>query len=136
MLPAMPAFIPAYESSLIIIDMIAALLMFGQFVQLRSLPVLVLACGYLFDALMITAHALTFPGLFAPDGWLWAGPQSTAWIYMLWHVGFALFVIAYAVLQTRREAPGAAARRPLDATRCAVGDRGGGGPGAGLLIGW
>src|SRR6185437_11424458 len=94
MLPAMPAFIPAYEASLIVIDMIAALLMFGQFVQLRTLPILVLACGYLFDALMISAHALTFPGLFAQDGWLWAGPQSTAWIYMMWHGGFALFVIA------------------------------------------
>jgi signal transduction histidine kinase len=115
LLPPMPAFIPAYEASLIIIDMIAALLMFGQFVQLRTLPILVLASGYLFDGLMITAHALTFPGLFAPGGWLWAGPQSTAWIYMLWHGGFALFVIAYAALQTRREARGAAMEGHIDA---------------------
>jgi len=114
MLPAMPAFIPAYEASLIVIDMIAALLMFGQFVQLRTLPILVLACGYLFDALMISAHALTFPGLFAQDGWLWAGPQSTAWIYMMWHGGFALFVIAYALLQTRREVRGAAVEGQID----------------------
>jgi signal transduction histidine kinase len=114
MLPAMPAFIPAYEASLIVIDMIAALLMFGQFVQLRTLPILVLACGYLFDALMIGAHALTFPGLFAQGGLLWAGPQSTAWIYMMWHGGFALFVIAYAALQTRREARGAAVEGHID----------------------
>ena len=108
LLPAMPAFIPAYESSLIILDMIAALLMFGQFAQLRTLPILVLACGYLFDGIMVAAHALTFPGLFAPTGWLWAGPQSTVWLYMMWHGGFALFVIAYAILQTRREALGKA----------------------------
>ncbi len=115
LLPPMPAFIPSYESSLVIIDMIAALLMFGQFVQLRTLPILVLACGYLFDGVMVAAHALTFPGLFAPGGWLWAGPQSTAWIYMMWHGGFALFVIAYAVLQTRREARGAAVEGRIDA---------------------
>jgi signal transduction histidine kinase len=117
LLPAMPAFIPSYESSLIVIDMIAALLMFGQFAQLRTLPILVLACGYLFDGMMITAHALTFPGLYAPGGWLWAGPQSTAWIYMIWHGGFALFVIGYAVLQTRSEAAGAGAPRHLAASR-------------------
>jgi signal transduction histidine kinase len=114
LLPPMPAFIPSYESSLVIIDIIAALLMFGQFVQLRTMPILVLACGYLFDGIMISAHALTFPGLFAPGGWLWAGPQSTAWIYMMWHGGFALFVIAYALLQTRREALGAPVEGLID----------------------
>ncbi|HEY1795976.1 MAG TPA: MASE4 domain-containing protein [Stellaceae bacterium] len=114
LLPAMPAFIPSYESSLIIIDLIAALLMFGQFAQLRTLPILVLACGYLFDGIMVAAHALTFPGLFAPNGWLWAGPQSTAWIYMFWHAGFALFVIAYAILQSRRDALGAAAAGQIE----------------------
>ncbi|HEX5320871.1 MAG TPA: MASE4 domain-containing protein, partial [Stellaceae bacterium] len=66
MLPAVPASIPAYETALLIIDLIAAVLMFGQFAQLRTAPVLALACGYLFDALMTMAHALTFPGLFAP----------------------------------------------------------------------
>ena len=45
---------------------------------------------------MTTAHTLTFPGLFAPQGLLGAGKQSTAWLYMFWHAGFPLFVIAYA----------------------------------------
>ncbi|PZF98195.1 hypothetical protein C1J01_48660, partial [Nonomuraea aridisoli] len=43
------------------------------------------------------------PGLFASGGLLGAGPQSTAWIYMFWHTGFPLFVIAYAVLKSREE---------------------------------
>jgi signal transduction histidine kinase len=93
------AFIPAYEAALIIIDLITAVLLLGQFVQMRSRPVLILAAGYLFDALIIIPHALTFPGLFAPTGLLGAGSQSTAWLYMFWHGGFAIFVIGYAALQ-------------------------------------
>src|SRR6185503_4666778 len=60
---------------------------------------LILATGYLFDALIIIPHALSFPGLFAPTGWLGAGSQTTAWLYMFWHGGFPLFVIAYAGLR-------------------------------------
>jgi signal transduction histidine kinase/CheY-like chemotaxis protein len=47
------------------------------------------------------AHGLSFPGLFSPSGLLGSGPQSTAWIYMFWHGGFPLFVIAYALLRGR-----------------------------------
>src|SRR5262245_57671225 len=58
-----PAFIPVYESALIINDLITSLLLFGQFTQQRSRAILVLACGYLFDGLLIIPLALTFPGL-------------------------------------------------------------------------
>ena len=93
-LAKVPAFIPVYESALIINDLITSLLLFGQFAQQRSRAILVLACGYLFDGLLIVPHALTFPGLFAPTGLLGAGSQTTAWLYMFWHGGFPLFVIA------------------------------------------
>src|SRR4030088_838499 len=42
---------------------------------------------------------LTFPGIFTPSGLLGAGLQSTSWLYTLWHAGFAMFVIAYALLR-------------------------------------
>jgi len=93
------AFIPAYEAALVINDLTTAALLFGQLRFFRSRALLVLASGYLFTALVTIAHALTFPGLFAPTGLLWAGPQSTAWLYMFWHGGFPLFVIAYAMLK-------------------------------------
>ncbi len=47
-------------------------------VRLRSIGVLVLAAGYLFDALIIVPHTLSFPGAFAAQGLLGAGPQTTA----------------------------------------------------------
>ena len=100
-------FIPIYESALIVSDAITAVLLFGQFGFLRSRAMLVLACGYLFTAIAATAHMLTFPGLFSPTGLLGAGPQSTAWLYMFWHGGFPLVVVAYARLKNRAsETPG------------------------------
>jgi PAS domain S-box-containing protein len=95
------AFIPAYEAALALVDIITAVLLFGQFMRTRSPAMLVLACGYLFDAFIIVPHALTFPGVFSPRGLLGAGPQSTAWLYCFWHGGFALFVVAYAALARR-----------------------------------
>jgi hypothetical protein len=74
-----PAFIPAYESALVFGDLITALLFLGQFSQLRSPSLLALAAGYLFDALMIIPHALSFPDLFAPMGLLGGNSQTTAW---------------------------------------------------------
>jgi hypothetical protein len=104
-LARMPAFIPAYEAALILIDLVTAILLFEQFVRLRLIALLALAAGYLFDALIIVPHALTFPGAFAPTGLLGAGPQTTAWLYAFWHGGFPLFVMAYALLRRREDRP-------------------------------
>ena len=35
----------------------------------------------------------------AIDGLLGAGLQTTAWLYILWHAGFPLFVIVYELLK-------------------------------------
>ena len=102
-LPVVAAFMPIYESALVIIDLITAVLLFGQYRILRSPALLLLGSGYLFSLLLTVGHGLTFPGLFTPTGLLAAGPQSTAWIYMFWHSGFPLFVLAYALL--KRAAP-------------------------------
>jgi|GEM_PF-1157176 len=95
------AFIPIYASALCINDAITSLLLFGQFVILRSRAILVLALAYAFTALMTAIHALSFPGLFSPSGLLSGGSQTTVWFYMFWHGGFPLFVIAYALLKNR-----------------------------------
>jgi hypothetical protein len=96
-LAKMPAFIPSYEAALFFIDLVTAILLFDQFMRVRSAGLLFLASGYLFDALIIVAHALSFPGAFSTTGLLGAGPQTTAWLYVFWHGGFSLFVICYAL---------------------------------------
>jgi len=93
------AFIPAYESALIVVDLITAAMLLGQYATLRARSLCVLAAAYMFTALMAVVHMLSFPGLFSPGGLLGAGPQSTAWLYMFWHGGFPMLVCAYALLK-------------------------------------
>jgi PAS domain S-box-containing protein len=119
-LPKVSAFIPSYESALAINDLITAILLFGQFTRLRSRAVFALGCGYLFDALMIIPHALTFPDVFSATGLLGAGSQSTAWLYVFWHGGFPLFVLAYAVLSNNDETRDILQARPSLAITAAV----------------
>jgi signal transduction histidine kinase len=92
------AFVPAYATALFVIDLITAVLLFAQFSILRSRALLVIASGYLFTALVVIPWMLTFPGVFTPSGLLGAGLQTTNWLYILWHAGFPMFVIAYAML--------------------------------------
>ncbi|RKP50655.1 sensor histidine kinase [Trinickia fusca] len=89
------AFIPIYESAMVVSDVLTAALLIGQFSILRAPALLILAAGYLLTACAAAAHMLTFPGLFTPEGLLGAGPQTTAWLYMFWHALFPLAVIAY-----------------------------------------
>nr|WP_228748088.1 PAS domain S-box protein [Bradyrhizobium sp. BR 10289] len=95
-LAQVPAFVASYQSALAVSDVITAVLLLSQFAVLRSRALLLLSTGYLFTAAAAVTHALTFPGLFAPTGLFGAGSQTTVWLYMIWHGGFPLFVLAYA----------------------------------------
>src|SRR5581483_6437555 len=57
-LSPVPAFVPAYESLVVITDLITAVLLFGQFASARSPALLALGAGYLFTALVALCHAL------------------------------------------------------------------------------
>jgi PAS domain S-box-containing protein len=100
-LTPVPAFVASYQSALAVNDLITAILLFSQFGILRSRALLLLASGYLFTAAAAVAHALTFPGLFAPAGLFNAGPQTTVWLFMVWHSGFPFLVLGYALLKDR-----------------------------------
>ncbi len=95
-LPRFPAFVPMYVSALIICDLITAALLFGQYGVLGARGLLVLAGAYLFSACSTLAYALVFPGLSPLPGGGGAGPQTSSAMYMFWHSGFPLFIIAYA----------------------------------------
>src|SRR3954462_3116243 len=93
------AFLPAYGTAIFVIDSITAALLFAQFSVLRSHALLALANGYLLTALIAIPWTLTFPGVLAPQGGLGGGLQSTVWLYVLSHAGFALFAIVYTLLK-------------------------------------
>ena len=91
------AFVPAYATAIFATDLITAVLLFTQFAILQSRALLLIASGYLYTALIVIPWLLTFPGVFTPEGLLGAGLQTTTWLYSLWHAGFPIFVIAYAL---------------------------------------
>ena len=120
------AFVPAYATAMFVCDSITAILLYFQFSILRSRATLIIASGYLFTALILIPWILAFPGVFAPTG-LVGGPHSTAWLYAVWHGGFALFVLGYAALKdsdrnkgTWRAAPGATIAGSIAATTTLV----------------
>jgi signal transduction histidine kinase len=95
-LGAVNGFVAVYATTMCVTDAIAAILLYAQFSILRSRAILVIASGYLFTALIVIPHVLSFPGVLAPSG-LVGGLQTAAWLYVLWHCGFATFVIGYAL---------------------------------------
>ena len=107
-LGAIHSFVAVYTTGMFVTDSITAILLYAQFSILRSRAILVIASGYLFTALLIVPYVLAFPGVLAPDGVV-GGLQTTAHLYLLWHCGFPLFVIGYALSKdedpSRRYAP-------------------------------
>ena len=95
-------FIPATESAIVISDFFTSVLLFSQSRIVGSRGLLLLASGYLFSALMIVPHLLTFPGAFAPSGLFGAGLSTTAWLFIFWHLGLPVSVIGYAYLIDER----------------------------------
>ena len=96
--PPMNGFIPATEAVLVVCDLMIAALLAGQAVTIGSRALVLLAGGFLFDALIIIPHILTFPGAFMPSGLLGAGMQTTAWLFIFWHFALPAAVIGYVCL--------------------------------------
>src|SRR6201994_1676648 len=96
------AFIPAFEGIIFVTVLVPSVLLFSQFAIYRLRALLVLACGYLFSALMIIPHALTFPGAFSPTGLLGAGLQTTASLYWIWHLLFPMALLGYGLLRDEK----------------------------------
>lgn len=94
------SFVAVYTSAMFVTDAVTAILLYAQFSVLRSRAILVLASGYLFTAFLIVPYVLAFPGVLAPSGVV-GGLQTTAHLYLLWHCGFPLFVIGYALLKDK-----------------------------------
>lgn len=94
-----PAFVPAYQAAVALNDLVTAALLLGLSRGGRW-PLLLLAAGYLYTALLAVAHALSFPGAFAPAG-LFGGPQTTIWLWLFWHLPFPVVVLTYALTSDR-----------------------------------
>ena len=114
-LATLNAFFPSLDAIVFVSDLITAVLLFAQFSISRSRAILALASGYLFTALIVIPHALTFSGAFSPTGLLGAGPQTGSWLFIFWHFGFAATLFAYALLRDEKRAKSSSGATTLPA---------------------
>jgi signal transduction histidine kinase len=96
------ALFPTLDAIVFVTDLVTAVLLFAQLSISRSKSLLALAGGYLFTALIVVPHALTFAGAFSPTGLLGAGIQTGSWLFIFWHIGFSAALLAYALLRLGR----------------------------------
>lgn len=95
------AFIPVLQTSLSVVDLITAALLFAQYLIQPQRALLALASGYMCSGSFAFLQTLAFPGGYAADGLIGDGPNSPAWIYVLWHTTFPAAILVYAFTKDR-----------------------------------
>ncbi|WP_251558043.1 sensor domain-containing diguanylate cyclase [Paenibacillus pasadenensis] len=88
-------FLPAFIAWFLFADLLTAHMLFSQYRAAGNRSILILAATYLFTGLIIIPHILTFPGVFSAAGLLGAGTQTAIWLWVGWHAGFPLGILAY-----------------------------------------
>lgn len=91
--PIIPPVVSIYA---VLMSLIEALTAFFLAIQCRSSrePFFgALAGAFAFVAVMVFSQMLVFPGVFSPTGLFASGPQSSIWMWAIWHVGFPAFVL-------------------------------------------
>jgi signal transduction histidine kinase len=96
-------FIQVLQTALSLAEFITAALLFSQFSIQPQGALLALACGYMFSASFALLQTLAFPGGYAAEALIGDGPNSSAWIYVLWHLTFPAAILVYAL---SKDAPG------------------------------
>jgi len=114
--PRIDSFVPVILAVIFVAGLITAVMLFAQSAITASRAILILANGYLFSALIVIPHALTFPGAFAPEGLLGAGAQSSGWFNVFWHLGFLVAVAGYAWLKDEKHTSVAIRTAPMRAS--------------------
>lgn len=99
------AFVPLIDAAMLFSELIIATLLYAQAIVFRSRALTVLASGYVFVAVILIPHALTFPGAFATNGLLGAGINTTAWLAVFRRLTFPLAVIVYVLLKSADSTP-------------------------------
>lgn len=85
--PLIPAFLPAYQTTIILAYTITAYLTFAQYRVTRSAPLLYLSGGCLYTGAILIVQFASFAKMFLADGALVGSAQTTIWLWFFWHLG-------------------------------------------------
>ena len=101
--PVAPALLALLAGFVIATELLSAYILLLEFAYTRRIGIALLGCAYLLAALVAVPYILTFPGVFAPSGLLGAGGQSALYLWLVWHAGYPLLVLAAFTLAYGRE---------------------------------
>lgn len=119
-MPHYNGFIPSLDAIIFVTDLITASLLLAHFSITRSNALLALACGYLFSALIVVAHGLSFPGVVSATGRLGGTNETTVKLYLFWHLALPIALFAYLRFRDRERGRAVAHTPTFLSATCSV----------------
>src|SRR4051794_26560242 len=116
------AFIPVLQTVISLADLVTAILLFAQYAIQPQRALLALASGYIFSGSFAFLQTLAFPGGYSASGLIGDGPNTPAWMFVLWHTAFPAAVLAYTLMKDSngRRAPGKPATAIVTTVVCVL----------------
>lgn len=113
--PLVAAFLPSYQTAIIIAYVITGYLIFAQYRVTHSLALLYVSGGCIYTGAILVAQFLSFPGSFVAQGPVFGGRQTTIWLWSFWHVGPSAGTLLYVLSEWLK--PGYVVLNPKRAAR-------------------
>jgi diguanylate cyclase (GGDEF)-like protein len=101
-MPVIQPFVPMYATTEFLLSGFTAYFLAIQFRTSREPFLAALAGAYGFVVVVATVQVLIFPGAFSANGLLGANTQSAAWMWLIWHTGYPIFILAALMVQAVR----------------------------------
>jgi two-component system sensor histidine kinase/response regulator len=96
-----PGFVTLYGGAVMVGLAITTTILFGQYAVSRRPSLLMLSCATLFSAIIFVPYIFTFPGV-GTDQRLGATPDTSTYLWAIWHTALPLAFLAYPLLEARR----------------------------------
>jgi diguanylate cyclase (GGDEF)-like protein len=103
LLTPIPGFVSGFGTSMVVINMLLAALLFSRGVIDAESRAIRLGAAYLFVAITFVPLMASFPGAFV-TGQLIGTLGCSVWLYAFWHAGLGLGIIRYALVRRTRPA--------------------------------
>jgi len=100
-LPHVAAFLPMFAVYAVGADALSAYLLLTHARVVRYPPLAMLAAAFVFGGSVAGLQVMTFPTAFTPSGLFDVNGQTSVWMWTFWHLGFPLWILAYAIVDAR-----------------------------------
>jgi PAS domain S-box-containing protein len=100
--PVIPGITAAFVATVFVTELSTSFLLFVHFRANPHWSLLILGSAFLYSALMVVPHLLTFPGAVLADQTLvGSSRQASGYIFVLWVIGFALLTFVSVLFEAR-----------------------------------